>query len=151
MKQLIGLLFTIILLSCDKKTSSADVQFHTQLELHSISYYDHAESFAPPLTLDISSEPVLLDLKSSDSIAVKYYLTERAIDYHDGKPPVKQLAGNLIFLERMNGEWSSIPKGEPHLDSIRFGKWIGQEIYLSNCDTGDDYFSVDYRYLVAKN
>lgn len=151
MKQLIIFFVSIFLFSCDKQTSSTQDELTTQFELFSIGYYDHFETFDPPLTLDVSSEPILLDLKLSDSIAVKYYSTKRAIDYHDGNPPVMELAGSLIFLERVNGEWNSIVGDEVYLDSIRLNQWVGQEIYMSNCDSDDDYFSVDFRYQVAQN
>ncbi len=151
MKQLIVLACLVLLFSCDRKEVPTEDQFTTQFELFSIGYYDHFQSFDPPLTLDISSEPTLLDLSLSDSIAVKFYTTQRAIDYHNGNPPVIEFAGSLIFLERVNGEWNSIVGDESYLDSIQLNQWISQEIFMSNCDSEDDYFSVDFRYQVAQN
>jgi hypothetical protein len=144
-----SLIIVIALFSCEKKQTTKP-EYFSELEIYSLEYYDQFEEYNPPLKIRVSSEPEILDLDFHPSLAVKYYSTKLTVDSLDGNPPIKLMAGNLIFLEKVDGEWKSMAGDEKNLKRIKTDEKFKEKLSVHLNESGDTYFTVDYSYSITK-
>ncbi|MFY0688196.1 MAG: hypothetical protein JXQ90_13575 [Cyclobacteriaceae bacterium] len=158
----ISIAIIFVVLACDQQPAATsdvttpliELTYYAELEIHGIKYYDDMRTFNPPLMMSVSSEPTIIQMDGQPILAASYRTKEMTVDSLDGTLPSKQWVGNLIFLEKVDGQWQSIGDEDQswaaEMTPIELISKERRITYDGRNDAGEYSFEIDYSYTVVK-